>query len=258
MKLNDLHLVCEAASGHLLDGLVPRAPERPWSGFLYPVDRRGRRDEQVVERRPRWRPLPAFIARRAPMVSIPAGRPHRRHAAGWPSCRWLTTRRRCRHGGRRHQAAARNTTSTPMSLHSAVTTDVSLASPKAGSGWVSPRGRRNRAGRCCASVALPPLPKANSRPPAANRAADPSRRTWPAGLVRRATTRRSWSILSTSGDGGRADLVDHGRQVTEPRAAGTGRATPWRRSPGHLPTTAIASPAWTSIGHATVTPPRPR
>src|ERR1700733_6046670 len=64
-----------------------------------------------------------------------------------------------------------NTTSTPMSLHSAVTTDVSLASPNAGSGRTPPPGCRNSVAICCASVALPPLPKANSRPPAANLAA---------------------------------------------------------------------------------------
>src|ERR1700751_966063 len=66
-----------------------------------------------------------------------------------------------------------NTTSTPMSLHSAVTTDVSLASPNAGRGGAaSPDDRfpgfRNRVASCAASVALPPFPKANSRPPAAN------------------------------------------------------------------------------------------
>src|SRR5580693_7117167 len=64
-----------------------------------------------------------------------------------------------------------NTTSTPMSLHSAVTTDVSLASPNAGKGRASPPGLRNKVASCWASVALPPLPNANSRPPAANRAA---------------------------------------------------------------------------------------
>src|SRR6202034_376383 len=69
-----------------------------------------------------------------------------------------------------------NTTSTPMSLHSAVTTDVSLASPNAGSGGAAPPadkspGCRNKVASCAASVALPPLPKANSRPPAAKRSA---------------------------------------------------------------------------------------
>src|SRR5690349_10247603 len=64
-----------------------------------------------------------------------------------------------------------NTTSTPTSLHSAVTTEVSLASPNAGSGGAVPPGLRNSVASWAASVALPPLPKANSRPPAANRAA---------------------------------------------------------------------------------------
>src|ERR1019366_6694051 len=66
------------------------------------------------------------------------------------------------------------TTSTPTSLHSAVTTEVSLASPNAGSGRASPPGFRNRVASWAASVALPPLPKATRRPPAANLAA-PSR-----------------------------------------------------------------------------------
>src|SRR5689334_10138228 len=64
-----------------------------------------------------------------------------------------------------------NTTSTPTSLHSAVTTEVSLASPNAGSGGAVPPGLRNSVASWAASVALPPLPKANSRPPAANLAA---------------------------------------------------------------------------------------
>src|SRR5450755_464794 len=63
------------------------------------------------------------------------------------------------------------TTSTPMSLHSAVTTDVSLARPNAGNGGTPGPGSRNMVASCWASVALPPLPKANSRPPAAKRAA---------------------------------------------------------------------------------------
>src|ERR1700761_2068470 len=58
-----------------------------------------------------------------------------------------------------------------MSLHSAVTTEVSLASPKAGSGGASPPGCRNNVASCAASVALPPFPKANKRPAAANLAA---------------------------------------------------------------------------------------
>src|SRR5690349_4773606 len=74
--------------------------------------------------------------------------------------------------GRPNAASCRaNTTSTPTSLHSAVITEVSLASPNAGSGGKSPPGFRNSAASWAASVALPPLPKANSRPPAANRAA---------------------------------------------------------------------------------------
>ena len=63
------------------------------------------------------------------------------------------------------------TTSTPMSLHSAVTTEVSLARPNAGSGGSPSAGLRNSVTSCWASVALPPLPKANSRPPAPNLAA---------------------------------------------------------------------------------------
>src|SRR5580693_1158431 len=59
------------------------------------------------------------------------------------------------------------TTSTPMSLQSAVTTAVSLPSPNAGSGRASPPGCRNKVASWAASVALPPLPNANSRPPAA-------------------------------------------------------------------------------------------
>jgi len=64
-----------------------------------------------------------------------------------------------------------NTTSNPMSLLSAVTTAMSFVSPKAGSGLSSPAGLRNTLARSCASVELPPLPNASSRPPAANAAA---------------------------------------------------------------------------------------
>src|SRR5271170_1733965 len=84
-----------------------------------------------------------------------------------------------------------NTTSTPMSLHSAVTTDVSLASPNAGSGRAAPPGLRNRVASCCASVALPPLPNANSRPPAANRAAASRAHSAIRAPSRSATVRRS-------------------------------------------------------------------
>src|SRR5580700_7796619 len=84
-----------------------------------------------------------------------------------------------------------NTTSTPMSLHSAVTTDVSLASPNAGSGRASPPGLRNRVASCCASVALPPLPNANSRPPAANRAAAATAHSAIRAPSRSATVRRN-------------------------------------------------------------------
>src|SRR5580693_4152756 len=92
-----------------------------------------------------------------------------------------------------------NTTSTPMSLHSAVTTDVSLASPNAGSGGAaspadSPEGCRNRVASWAASVALPPLPKANSRPPAANLAAISRAHSAIRAPSRCAITRRSSEI----------------------------------------------------------------
>src|SRR5271156_1517079 len=87
-----------------------------------------------------------------------------------------------------------NTTSTPMSLHSAVTTDVSLASPNAGSGRASPPGLRNKVASCCASVALPPLPNANSRPPAANRAAAATAHSAIRAPSRAQTVRRSSRI----------------------------------------------------------------
>src|ERR1700733_8160117 len=58
------------------------------------------------------------------------------------------------------------TTSTPMSSHSAVSSAVSLPSANPGLPLL-----RNSVASCWASVALPPLPNANSRPPAANRAA---------------------------------------------------------------------------------------
>ena len=64
-----------------------------------------------------------------------------------------------------------NTTSGPTSLASAVSTDGSLASPRAGSGRAPPPGSANVVTSCWASVALPPLPNASSRPPAANRPA---------------------------------------------------------------------------------------
>src|SRR5579863_9732769 len=87
-----------------------------------------------------------------------------------------------------------NTTSTPMSLHSAVTTDVSLASPNAGNGRASPPGLRKSVASCCASVALPPLPNANSRPPAANRAAAATAHSAIRAPSRSATVRRSSPI----------------------------------------------------------------
>src|SRR5580704_3187085 len=91
-----------------------------------------------------------------------------------------------------------NTTSTPMSLHSAVTTDVSLASPNAGSGGASlpltEPGLRNRVASCWASVALPPLPNANSRPPAPNRVATARAQSASRAPSRAATVRRSSSI----------------------------------------------------------------
>src|SRR5215469_8466708 len=87
------------------------------------------------------------------------------------------------------------TTSTPMSLHSAVTTDVSLASPSAGSGRASPPGFRNRVASSWASVALPPLPKASSRPPPANRAAASRAQDIRRALSRVLTSRRS-SVIS--------------------------------------------------------------
>src|ERR1700758_2972417 len=79
-----------------------------------------------------------------------------------------------------------------MSLHSAVTTDVSLASPKAGSGGASPPGCRNNVASCAASVALPPFPKANNRPPAANLAAISS-----AHCAIRAPSRRQIALRSS-------------------------------------------------------------
>src|ERR1700729_2509715 len=87
-----------------------------------------------------------------------------------------------------------NTTSTPMSLHSAVTTDVSLASPNAGSGRVWPAGFRNRVASCWASVALPPLPKANRRPPGRNLAATCRAQSAILAPSRSATARRSSRI----------------------------------------------------------------
>ena len=63
-----------------------------------------------------------------------------------------------------------NTTSTPMSFASEVSTLVSLASPSAGSDGESSPGNRNSDAISCASVALPPLPNVSSRPPTANRA----------------------------------------------------------------------------------------
>src|ERR1039457_2174780 len=89
------------------------------------------------------------------------------------------------------------TTSTPTSLHSAVTTEVSLASPNAGSGRASPPGFRNRVASWAASVALPPLPKANSRPPAANLAAACRAQSAIRAPSRTPTTRRSSRISST-------------------------------------------------------------
>src|SRR5579859_3023152 len=89
-----------------------------------------------------------------------------------------------------------NTTSTPMSLHSAVTTEVSLASPNAGSGRACPPGLRNSVASCWASVALPPLPNANSRPPAANRAADARAHSAIRAPSRAQTVRRS-SVISS-------------------------------------------------------------
>src|ERR1700761_1430798 len=79
-----------------------------------------------------------------------------------------------------------------MSLHSAVTTEVSLASPKAGSGGASPPGCRNNVASCAASVALPPFPKANKRPPAANLAAISS-----AHCAIRAPSRRQIALRSS-------------------------------------------------------------
>src|SRR5689334_2921053 len=87
-----------------------------------------------------------------------------------------------------------NTTSTPTSLHSAVTTEVSLASPNAGSGGAVPPGLRNSVASWAASVALPPLPKANSRPPAANRAAISRAHSAIRAPSRPATARRSSPI----------------------------------------------------------------
>src|SRR5580692_7322193 len=89
------------------------------------------------------------------------------------------------------------TTSTPMSLQSAVTTAVSLPSPNAGSGRASPPGCRNKVASWAASVALPPLPNANSRPPAANLAAACRAQSASRAPSRAATSRRSAPISST-------------------------------------------------------------
>ena len=111
-----------------------------------------------------------------------------------------------------------NTTSTPMSLLSAVTTDVSLARQKAGSGRASGPGLRNRVASCCASVALPPLPKANSRPPAANRPAASRAQRSSLAASRAQTVRRSLvisSVLATvdartwSRTAGRSDVPEY-------------------------------------------------
>src|SRR5690348_12820524 len=87
-----------------------------------------------------------------------------------------------------------NTTSTPTSLHSAVTTEVSLASPNAGSGGAVPPGLRNSVASWAASVALPPLPNANSRPPTANLAAISRAHASIRAPSRSATARRSSPI----------------------------------------------------------------
>ena len=62
-------------------------------------------------------------------------------------------------------------TSGPTSLASALMIAVSLASPYAGSARRPGPGYRNSEATCPASVALPPLPNASSRPPRANRSA---------------------------------------------------------------------------------------
>ncbi len=87
------------------------------------------------------------------------------------------------------------TTSTPMSLHRAVTTEESLASPSAGSGRASPPGFRKSVASCWASVALPPLPKASSRPPPENRAAASQAQDTSLAPSRALTSRRS-SLIS--------------------------------------------------------------
>ena len=146
-----------------------------------------------------------------------------------------------------------NTTSTPTSLHSAVTTEVSLASPNAGSGGaVLPSmgpGFRNSVASCWASVALPPLPKANSRPPAPNLAAACARALGDPRPVPRADGAAQLADLRRLGHGRGAHLVEHGGQV-----AGVGvqeRIQRFHRVAHDpalaAPTTAMASLACTRI-----------
>src|ERR1700733_378958 len=159
-----------------------------------------------------------------------------------------------------------NTTSTPMSLHSAVTTAVSLASPNAGKAGTPPPGSRNSVASCCASGAPPASADSNLLPAGRDPPAAPPRALRQPRAVALADDPPQLQDLLGLGRRGGAHLLEHGGQVRRVRVeerverlhrgiavrAAVRGAVRWRRahqvtaSPARC-TTAIASLACTRI-----------
>ena len=173
-------------------------------------------------------------------------------------------RPRCRPGRPNAAIWRANTTSTPMSLHSAVTTAVSLARQNAGSGAHAVTGVEEQRGQFlrvggAAAVAEGQQPPAGREPGGHVLGAGPQ-----PGRVAGADLAPQLGDLGGLGHGGRADLLQHRVQVGSVpgvqervqrlhrgRAGAAGRAAglPPRSDAagGHDVTTAIASPACTRM-----------
>src|ERR1700733_16090462 len=110
-----------------------------------------------------------------------------------------------------------NTTSTPMSLHSAVTTAVSLASPNAGKAGTPPPGSRNSVASCCASGAPPASADSNLLPAGRDPPAAPPRALRQPRAVALADDPPQLQDLLGLGRRGGAHLLEHGGQVRRVR-----------------------------------------
>ena len=161
----------------------PAAPGIPESGARFANERRSRRPHLGCPRRRRRR------SRRNRWCTGRAGAPRPARSAGWAELPLVDIAIAMSPAFARAISWRANTSSNPTSLPSAVRIAWSAVSDQAGSGLPS-GGRANSRASVVESVQLPPFPKVNNRPPAANRraisaAARSSRSALASSVVRR-------------------------------------------------------------------------